>query len=220
MGDPYQTRYWDRVAERKRFGHPLDRAFLDARVARDTRVLDVGCGYGRSLAELREFGYTELVGVDTSAAMLARGEREFPGLDLRLVEGGRLPFDDGTFGLVLLFAVLTSIPSRARQAELLDEVERVLAPGGHVLISDLLLQGDARNRDRYARWSDHGYFETDDGGRFRHHDVAWSRELEARWDAPVVRRLDVATMNGNPVECFQLAGTKRATGGGSPAVRG
>jgi len=210
LGDPYQTSYWNRAGRGKRFSHPLDREFLVAQVPPATRILDVGCGYGRSLTELRELGYREVVGVDTSAAMLGRGRA--PDLDLRLVSGPPLPFADASFGLVLLFAVLTSIPSLERQASVLDEIERLLAPGGRVMVSDLMLQPDARNRRRYAAYGgDLGYgcFEADDGALFRHHDEAWLAALAARWEAPTVRRVRCVTMNGNPVECLQLIGRKR-----------
>ena len=82
-----QRAYWDREAGRKTFTHPLNRGWLDTFVPQTARVLDYGCGYRRSLAELASLGYTGTVGMDPSSAMIERGRRIFPGLDLRVVEG-------------------------------------------------------------------------------------------------------------------------------------
>ena len=211
MKDPYQTDYWNGAGARKRFSHPLDREFLAANVALDRPILDVGCGYGRALVDLESLGYRRLVGVDTSRALIERGQAEAPGLDLRVVDGGRLPFEDGAFDLVLLLAVLTSIPSLDHQAELLDETERILAPGGHVMISDLLIQEDARNQERYQSAGEslgYGAFATGDGGVFRHHDAGWLERLSERWREPVLTRVVIETMNGNPIHAFRLTGRK------------
>ena len=211
MEDPYQAGYWDEVAADRQFSHPLDREFLDREVPRAAAILDVGCGYGRTLIELHSLGYTSLTGVDTSRAMIERGRAEHPQLDLRVVEGERLPFADESFDLVLLFAVLTSIPDLDCQDRLLEEVQRVLAPGGHVQVSDLRIQSDARNRARYDRDRDvlgYGAFRTEDGGVFRHHDQAWLERLSARWSRSRVRELEIVTMNGHPARGFQLTGRK------------
>ena len=68
-----QADYWNRVADAKTFAHPLDDELL-ALAPRDPRILDLGCGYGRTLAHLRERGFERLVGIDTSAGMIARGK--------------------------------------------------------------------------------------------------------------------------------------------------
>jgi SAM-dependent methyltransferase len=47
----------------------------------------------------------------------------------------RLPFDDGTFDLVLAIAIIEHLPSRERH-RYVDEYYRVLAPGGHIVILD------------------------------------------------------------------------------------
>jgi SAM-dependent methyltransferase len=68
-----QIGYWNRVAAEKRFSHPLRSDWLGQCLrSPQARILDYGCGYGRSLAELSEAGFQNLVGVDFSEAMLAR----------------------------------------------------------------------------------------------------------------------------------------------------
>ncbi len=45
----HQVDYWNRVGPTKPFSHPLDLERFGALVPPDRRILDVGCGYGRSL---------------------------------------------------------------------------------------------------------------------------------------------------------------------------
>lgn len=81
------SEYWNDVAARKSFHHPLDSALFAAKVAPTGRVLDIGCGYGRILKQLWSLGYRNLIGVDSSANMIARATRENPN-DLREPDSG------------------------------------------------------------------------------------------------------------------------------------
>ena len=56
-----------------------------------------------------------------------------PAASLHRAAVDRLPFEDGEFGAVLLFAVLTCLPEDDLQRRTLAEVRRVLRPGGKFL---------------------------------------------------------------------------------------
>ena len=72
-----QVSYWDRVAHEKRFSHPLRLDWLARYLTNPgARILDYGCGYGRTLAQLAVAGYPRAVGTDFSEAMLQRARRE------------------------------------------------------------------------------------------------------------------------------------------------
>jgi SAM-dependent methyltransferase len=208
-----QARYWDDAAEGKRFTHPLDRALLAGCVAPEARILDLGCGYGRIVSDLAEAGYRNVVGIDISGRMIERGRRLHPGADLRVFEGPGIPFPPGAFDMVLLFAVLTCVPTDGGQRALVSGIERVLRPGGFLYVSDYLLQEDERNRERYgrfeARYGTRGVFELPEGAVVRHHSPEWVRELFSRFAGVRFRTLDAATMNGNPAKIFQYLGRKR-----------
>jgi SAM-dependent methyltransferase len=140
--------------------------------------------------------------------MLARARREHPGLTLVRAAPGPLPFRDGAFDAATLFAVLTCVPGDEGQRALVAELRRVLRPGGGLYVSDLLLNGDARNLARYdaarGRGMPYGVFEIDEGAVLRHHDPAWIDELFRGW-SPVLRTEFVATtMNGHTSRAFQL----------------
>ncbi|WP_353810409.1 class I SAM-dependent methyltransferase [Agromyces sp. SYSU T00194] len=98
-------------------------------------VLDLGCGTGASLAEYAAEGF-RVVGVDTSGAMLDRArDRLGAGADLRLGDGSREVFENVRADLVLLSFVLHAL-DRAAGRSLLDDVARVLAPGGRLLVTE------------------------------------------------------------------------------------
>lgn len=99
-------------------------------------VLDYGCGTGYGTALLAESA-ARVVGVDIDEDTLAyaRGSHRQPNLSFRCVppaESGPLPFDAASFDTVVSFQVIEHIS--AVQA-CFSEIDRVLRPGGHVLIA-------------------------------------------------------------------------------------
>jgi len=99
------------------------------------RVLDVGCGTGTGLVDYVAGG-CEITGVDVSPAMLAKArDRLGDRADLRLTDGGPLPFEAGGFDLVTTSMVLHEVPREARVA-FVREMARVAKPEGRLLIVD------------------------------------------------------------------------------------
>lgn len=207
-----QIRYWDRVAHEKRFSHPLRLDWLGKYSDKHARILDYGCGYGRTLAELSAAGYENLFGMDFSEAMLGRCGSEVPRPKLIRNDGNALPLKDGSLDAVLLFAVLTCIPDSNEQRILLTAVEQVLRPGGLIYLSDLLLNDDARNRERYQRFAEaykcYGVFELPEGVAVRHHQREWIEELTRSFRRLEYGPFTVTTMNGNTSAAFQYLGSK------------
>ena len=203
-----QTDYWDSVAREKTFTHPLNWAWLEGRLPEDARVLDVGCGYGRVCGEFRRRGFRNVVGVDISNAMLKRARGEVPGVEFVKLDGDEWPLADESFDLVLLIAVLTCIPTDRGQRRLIQEIRRVLRPGGLVFASVYPLQDDTRNRERYDRWAathqPHGVFELDAGAVLRHHSPQWLTEVFEDFSILEQADLSVSTMNGHASRIVQM----------------
>lgn len=199
--------YWDRAAATHSFTHPMNLEWL-APLRHQARILDYGCGYGRTLQVLYEHGLRNGLGVDFSGGMIARGRALHPHLDLRTIGALPLAEPDGAFDAVLLFAVLTCIPRDEDQIALIAELRRLLKPGGLLYVSDYPLQTDARNLARYqaseARHGVHGVWEREDGGVFRHHDMAWLRTLLSGFEEAACETVQTTTMSGHPAESVQM----------------
>ena len=100
------------------------------------RVLDAGCGEGRNLAYLLSQG-RECFGIDRSAEAIADvralAARLQPSLSPEHFVSGeidRLPWDASVFDAVICSAVLHFARDEAHFDRMLDEMWRVLAPGG------------------------------------------------------------------------------------------
>lgn len=210
QGLPLQIGYWDGVAAEKCFSHPLRLDWLRRYVGPTARILDHGCGYGRSLDQLSAAGYRNIAGTDFSEKMLARCRSASPHLTLVRSDGRTLPFRDRAFDAVLLFTVLTCIPGDDDQRELIAEVKRVLRPGGILWISDLLIDSSARNLERYGRDCEefglYGVFRLPEGAIVRHHRKDWIEQLTAAFTPLEFEHFTVTTMNGNASPAFQYLG--------------
>ena len=105
-------------------------AALEAVPADPRRALDLGTGTGAgAFAMARRFPAAEVVGVDLSPAMVERAREKLPPevagrVRFEQADGAALPFPDGFFDVVGL----------ANMIPFFDEVARIVAPGGWVVI--------------------------------------------------------------------------------------
>lgn len=214
MSHGSQIAYWNGIGAAKTFTHPVNLDWLTG-LAPEARVLDYGCGYGRVMAELGERGFRDVTGVDLSPALIERGRRLHPGLRISVLESPpHMPVASGSFDAVLLFAVLTCIPDDLAQRSLIREISRVLAVGGLLYISDMILQDDTRNQQRYSAYAaqhdvPYGVCATDDGAVVRHHDIAPLRRLLVGFDLVDEQLIEVKTMNGHASRAVQLLACKQ-----------
>ncbi|HXD29912.1 MAG TPA: class I SAM-dependent methyltransferase [Pyrinomonadaceae bacterium] len=207
-----QIDYWDRVASEKTFSHPVRLDWLrEALNGSLATVVDFGCGYGRTLTELSFAGYQHILGIDFSAAMLARCRSALPVVPL--IRSDTLPLATASIDAILLFAVLTCIPDSHEQEKLIAAVSRGLRPGGLIYISDLLINDDSRNRARYEQYAKqfncYGVFELPEGVVVRHHRREWIDELTRPFERLQFEPFEVTTMNGNKSAAFQYLGRKK-----------
>jgi ubiquinone/menaquinone biosynthesis C-methylase UbiE len=138
---------------RYRDGGPADlAAFVRARCreALGGRVLEVGCGSGRWLAEAGTTG-ARPVGLDPSAGMLARAREQAPSAALVRGRAEALPFAAASCGAVLCIYVVHHLDDAAR---FVAEAARVLAPGGTLSVLALA------PHDGVDRWYVYDYFDS------------------------------------------------------------
>jgi len=97
---------------------------------RPGRVLDVGCGRGFLLDAFRRRGW-RVEGTEMSATSSAHA-REVLGIPVQIGALESLAMQGGSFDAVILWHVLEHVPD---PRSLLDEVQRLLRPGGVLLLS-------------------------------------------------------------------------------------
>lgn len=127
---------WDHLRG-ELFGQQFQQDTLLAMLDRRLRVADLGCGTGQFSAVVAPY-VAKVTAVDGSAAMLAAARTRLA--DLANVEIRRgtleaLPIDDAQVDVAVLALVLHHVPDPGR---VLIEAARVLAPGGRLLLVDML----------------------------------------------------------------------------------
>jgi ubiquinone/menaquinone biosynthesis C-methylase UbiE len=127
------TRFWNRTARSWDANESPNRTqSLQAAVGeagQPRRILEIGTGTGSGAAILKaRFPAAEVTGVDLSPEMVRIATAKVPGVTFEPADASRLPFPDDSFDLV----AQNNVPVY------FSEINRVLAPGGRILITSTL----------------------------------------------------------------------------------
>lgn len=161
--DPLWAKLYPLMVEHPALGAPLWRLGLGTDIAllyaaareigelpHGARVLDVPVGGGVALRGLHPGGHLDYVAADISPRMLERAVEvaRRRGVDdqvtTTVADVGRLPFEDGSFDLVVSFTGLHVFPDPHRA---IREMVRVLKPGA-AITGSALFTGDFRGLRR------------------------------------------------------------------------
>ena len=140
-------------AERYSPDNPVERFIVSRRVQRarqlldeagvvldsGTRCLDIGFGRGGWIPDLMEWGVAErnISGIELDETRAHVAIERFTSADLRIGDATSLPWNDGSFELIVVSTVFSSILDPLVKRVLADEIVRVLAPNGVVIWYDL-----------------------------------------------------------------------------------
>jgi ubiquinone/menaquinone biosynthesis C-methylase UbiE len=143
-----------RYANGRPFFHPLAIQKIKevcCENGRIDRALDVGCGTGQSTKVLLEVA-EEIVGLDSSAEMLSHAIHHDR---IRYVEGRaeQIPFANEEFGLMTVGLAFHWFDQR----KFLLEAQRLLRPGGRLVIYNDVFTGRMKGNDAYEKWYLHEY---------------------------------------------------------------
>jgi ubiquinone/menaquinone biosynthesis C-methylase UbiE len=136
-------------ATRRQALPPLHEIFA-GRDQRRLRLLDVGCGTGRSLDFVKQvWPRLPSLGADLSEAYVAEAKRHLRRwcwIDVLVANGESLPLADATQDAVTAIFILHELPPTVRRI-VLREFARVLKPGGRLVVLDSLQPGDEPDYD-------------------------------------------------------------------------
>lgn len=94
-------------------------------------LLDIGCNDGLFLSQAAP-RCRSAWGVDIDHELLSKASTKFPDINFQYASADRLPFPDASFSVISMLDVLEHLPDAPAA---LREVDRVLCPGGRLIIS-------------------------------------------------------------------------------------
>lgn len=152
-GHPIFAAVYDRMMERaERAGLAERRAAVVSRAR--GRTLEIGAGTGHNLEHYTD-AVTELILTEPDPHMAKRLRDRLAAdppapVSVEVVEAGAesLPLDDGSFDSIVSTLVLCTVPD---QAAVLEELSRVLKPGGSLLLVEHVHAGEGT---ALGRWQD------------------------------------------------------------------
>ncbi len=207
-----QKEIWNKAAYNKEFTTPLNKELCVRNINKEAEILDIGCGYGRTINELQNLGYTHVQGIDFSKKMIERAKQLYPKINVSVQKEKTIDFADNSLDAVLIFAVLTCITKDEEQDFLLQEAKRILRPGGIIYINDFLINQDERNCQRYEtfykKYNTYGIFELTDGLCLRHHSIERVKKCTLPFNCIHFETTSFPTMNGNYSNAYIFIGKK------------
>ncbi len=127
--DGWRKELWAGKEERGNLQTNLEFLALTDLLKPHDRILEIGCGIGSVVFELSRKGH-DVRGIDISGEAIEYGRKKYGDIPLDVQAAEALPYEDGSFDVVLSFDLFEHIAAIDRH---IGEVSRVLRPGGHYL---------------------------------------------------------------------------------------
>ena len=105
--------------------------------ARGKNILDVGCGPGFWCYQAAKSGAKSVNGFDIQEDLVQEARKvtaQFTGVDIRVGDANRMPYDDNTFDVAFSMYVTCHLSLEALDKHY-QEIYRVLKPGGKALVA-------------------------------------------------------------------------------------
>ena len=112
-----------------------EKKYLQKIITLDAKVLDVGCGSGRSIFDILS-KTKNIVGIDHSDRAVADAKNNFsryPSIKILKADAAQLPFDNEEFDFVICMTTFANFADKKFKA--LEEMRRVLKDSGKIIIS-------------------------------------------------------------------------------------
>lgn len=134
--DPtHSSRYVERFRDLAAQGNDIvgEARLIDAMVGRGSRVLDAGCGAGRTGGYLHGAGHT-VVGVDVDPVLIEAARADYPGPTWMVGDLAELDLPDAGFDVIVCAGNVVTFLAPSTRSAVLTGFARHLAPRGRVVI--------------------------------------------------------------------------------------
>lgn len=122
---PFSFRWWFRK----------EKKYLEANLFQNSKVLDVGCGNGRTIFNILDIT-DNTTGIDNDEKSVNEARKNFsthPNIKIIKAEAEKLPFKDGQFDFAICTATFGNFGNQ--KEKVLREMKRVLNKNGKIIIS-------------------------------------------------------------------------------------
>lgn len=129
--------YWPNLDKRVGKWNKIEEDFIHEMIkGNDKKILDVGCGDGRTLLWLRKSGFKNLYGFDISKVCVHRAKEKLGGYAKLKVRdfNKKVPFNQ-KFDYILLTGNTIIIGDIKNPGKVLGNIKRVLKEGGKIVIT-------------------------------------------------------------------------------------
>jgi ubiquinone/menaquinone biosynthesis C-methylase UbiE len=119
-------------------------------LGRDSKVLDVACGDGKTASFIAKTTRSRVWGIDVGEEMIRRARHTAKEMgvsslvNFQVALAGHLPFDDGEFSATYSECSICTLLDKQHSA---SEIARVLQPGGSLGVNDVTLQSQDKLDD-------------------------------------------------------------------------
>lgn len=131
--------YWDellmKLPDSYKKWFEEEKKYLIKNIKKDSKVLDIGCGNGRSMNDLFPITKT-ITGIDHDKIVVNESIKRFnlyKGIKILLAEASDLPFEKDSFDFIISLGVFHNFADK--KFRILEEMKMVLKENGKIIIS-------------------------------------------------------------------------------------
>lgn len=147
--------------ENVKFTTPLPDEDRLTSLPKDIDILDVGCGYGRTLVYLHGLGFKKLTGFDVSENYIVRAKKDCPESNLFVADFENFNLEK-KYDLILLMGVIEYVLTDKKQDIFFEKISKKLSENGSVFLETFII-------DVKPNWKQYlfGLLKTFHWGRFK-----------------------------------------------------
>ncbi len=133
--------------------------FMKFNLKKSVKILEIGCHYGTLIYNLHKVGFTNYYGIDIDKNSIKYGKKSYKEINkwINTYEGKKLPFEEESFDVILMFDVIEHIPEIEKFIK--EEVYRVLKKNGIFMFQTpnkyINIPWEVINKRSFTKWKEY-----------------------------------------------------------------
>ncbi|MBD3354843.1 methyltransferase domain-containing protein [Candidatus Woesearchaeota archaeon] len=182
------------------------------------KILDIGCGFGKTCLNLYKKGYKNICGIDINKKGILYARKMMPNGNFKAADASNIPFDDSEFDFLITQAFWTTVVESKRK-KIMKEISRVIKKGGFLYTAQFgQTWEDPLYKKRYEEGLEKGYdkgtFESTVNGEIRYTAHHYTKEeIEKLLEEADLKKIYYSkeiftTQSGNKVNGYVIIAKK------------